>query len=103
MACQSRNMELTPQKPYLLQQTFKGHLSAVEYPGPHPGLHSAFSSQVDVQLPSPQNCGPRPVQQVNIELETLGAREIYLPQLPFPASSKGPQQPDAHFFDALQV
>lgn len=49
-----------PQNPYLLQQTFKGHFSALDHCGPHPGSHSDLLSQPEVQFPAPQNVGPRP-------------------------------------------
>ena len=51
---------VVPQKPNLLQHTFKGHFSAEAHCFPHPGSHSDFWSQEEVQLPFPQKVGPKP-------------------------------------------
>ena len=51
---------VVPQKPNLLQQTFKGQFSLDDHAEPQPGSHSDFWSHEDVQLPVPQKVGPRP-------------------------------------------
>lgn len=42
-----QNSSVVPQKPYLLQQTLRGHLVELKYcEGQLPGLHSALKSQL---------------------------------------------------------
>lgn len=55
-----QNSWVVPQKPYLLQHTFSGHLDCEAHSMPQPGSHSDFALQLEVQLPLPQKVGPRP-------------------------------------------
>ena len=45
-----QNSCVVPQNPYLLQQTFRGHVSAVDHCEPQPGSHSDFWSQDEMQF-----------------------------------------------------
>jgi hypothetical protein len=58
--------EVVPQKPYLLQQTFKGQVSFWEYWAPQPGSHSDLAVQVPTQLAAEQKSAPNP-QLPNLE------------------------------------